>query len=190
MIDAKRDRSRANARTRKAILDAAAPVLAKNPAASIGEIAETAQMARSTVHRHFPERADLMAALEDRVQAGLADAALRARLQEGTAAEALLRLCQHYFEDADFLMAAYGHYTQADEVKGMAAMDPALIGIVERGHADASIDAALPPAWVEHTLWSLLYTAWLMAAGGRAPKHEALTLFLRSFERILAGPRT
>lgn len=60
----KRDRSRAKERTRRAILDAAAAVLARNPAASIGEIAEAAETVRSTVHRHFPERADLISALQ------------------------------------------------------------------------------------------------------------------------------
>ncbi|MDQ3577436.1 MAG: TetR/AcrR family transcriptional regulator, partial [Actinomycetota bacterium] len=44
----------ARARTRRAILDAAISVLSRNPAASLAEVAEAAQVGRTTVHRYFP----------------------------------------------------------------------------------------------------------------------------------------
>ena len=56
-------------RTRKAILDAAMTVLADNPAAPLADIATAADVGRSTVHRYFPERIDLIRALAVHVHA-------------------------------------------------------------------------------------------------------------------------
>lgn len=182
----KRDRSRAKERTRKAILDAAAALLARNPAATMGEIAEAAKTVRSTVHRHFAERADLIAALRAYAEEQLSEAAARARPHEGNGAEVLLRLCQEYFERSDLLMGAYGGLTQAEEIESMASTDTDLHRLVERGHSDGSIDRSLSGVWVEQTLWSLLYAAWLLATAGTTIRHEALTLFLQSFAKLLS----
>ena len=182
----KRDRSRAKERTRKAILDAAAALLARNPAATMGEIAEAAKTVRSTVHRHFAERADLIAALRAYAEEQLSEAAARARPHEGNGAEVLLRLCQEYFDRSDLLMGAYGGLTQAEDIESMASTDTDLHRLVERGHSDGSIDRSLSGVWVEQTLWSLLYAAWLLATAGKATRHEALTLFLQSFAKLLS----
>lgn len=56
-------------RTRRAILGAAAEVLAHDRAATLAEIAKAAQVGRSTLHRYFPDR-DVL------VQAAIADAYL------------------------------------------------------------------------------------------------------------------
>ena len=50
-------------RTRKAILDAAIRVLAADPSASLGQIADAADVGRTTLHRYFPDRAELLAAV-------------------------------------------------------------------------------------------------------------------------------
>ena len=153
----------------------------------MADIAEAAETVRSTVHRYFPERADLIAALRAYADQQMAEAGARARLEEGPAGAALLRLCAEYFESADLVWAAYGNLTQDQEVASIGASDTSLRSLVERGHADGSIDPALPPLWIEQALWSLLYTAWLLAAARQASKHEALGLFLHSFERMLSS---
>lgn len=186
MTVSQHDRSRARARTRKALLDAAVSLLATNPAATMGEIAEAAGTARSTVHRHFPERANLITALEAYAEEQLAEAALCARLEDGTAAEALSRLAQEYFARGDLLVVAYDTFTRSEVLDSMEGTAPILISAVERGHADGSIDRALSPVWVEQTLWSLLYAAWLMATAGRSTRHEALNLLLLSLRKMLA----
>ena len=65
----------ARGRTRKAILDAAMTVLADNPAAPLSDIATAAEVGRSTVHRYFAERIDLIRALALHVHA-LSNAAI------------------------------------------------------------------------------------------------------------------
>ncbi|MGW7694593.1 TetR/AcrR family transcriptional regulator [Streptomyces asiaticus] len=71
-------------RTRRAILDATVARLSADHAASLADVAEAAGVGRTTVHRYFPERSDLLAAIgadvRDRVEAATA----RARLDDGS----------------------------------------------------------------------------------------------------------
>jgi serine phosphatase RsbU (regulator of sigma subunit) len=67
------DLRRADAlRNRERILDAAERMLERSPSATLADIAAAAGVARSTLHRRFPNRDALLAALQDRPQeAGL-----------------------------------------------------------------------------------------------------------------------
>lgn len=105
--------------------------------------------------------------------------------RSGSARELLLILCHAYFDEADLLMVAYGDRTQNEEIQAAAAGGHLDVLIAE-GHRDGSVDAALPAAWVEQTLWALLYNAWLLATSKVVTRHEALNLFLRSFSKMLA----
>ena len=63
-------RSGSRSRTQNAILEAAASVLGRNPAATMPEIAEAAAVGRTTVHRYFADRDTLIrAATADAIRA-------------------------------------------------------------------------------------------------------------------------
>ena len=66
-------------RTRNAILEAALAVLTENAGASLGDVADAAKVARSTLHRYFPERTNLVAALNQFAEEQIAAATKRAR---------------------------------------------------------------------------------------------------------------
>lgn len=166
-------------RTRQAILDAAVERLAQNPAASLGDIAAAAQVGRTTLHRYFAERSDLLTAVSAEGNERLNRATTLARLDEGTGAEALLRLCREYFDLGALLSLVF---SEPALVGGEECWDPhndaAFAKVVARGHADGTIDPALPADWLENLLWSLLYAAW----SHKIPesRHRVLDLLLRS----------
>lgn len=177
--------SPARIRTRNAILKAAARVLSQNQAAALGEVADSAGVARSTLHRYFPERNDLVDALRRYAAEEIAAATARARLEDGPAVDALVRLCHEYFDLWDTITWVYLDSTrECDDTTAFdAQLDPCVTALIERGHREGSIDPAVPNAWLQQLLWTLLYTAWEYIRQG-ASKHEALTLALDSLRRL------
>ncbi|MFC4014075.1 TetR/AcrR family transcriptional regulator [Nonomuraea purpurea] len=179
----------ARARTRRAILDAALSVLSKNIGASLADIAAEAGVGRTTIHRHFPERSDLMAALGTHLLDQIEVATRRARLEEGPAMEALERVCQEYFELGEGLWFAFENpqITEWTDWESETESDRTLARVVERGHAEGSIDPELPAAWVAQVLWAVLYAAWQHTRENAASKHTSMTLCLRTLRKSIAA---
>lgn len=175
-------------RTRRAILDAAVVTLAKNPSATLADIAVTAKVGRTTVHRYFPERSDLIRAISLDSLEKIAAATERAKLDDGPAPEALSRVCQEYFEFGDLftLFFTMPELVNAPEWQEETDADHAVRRLVERGHAEGTIDPVMPPEWVGQLAWSLLFTAWSHTRDQGAPKHEALSLCLRTLAKTIA----
>ncbi|SDH83791.1 TetR/AcrR family transcriptional regulator [Nonomuraea jiangxiensis] len=170
-------------------------VLSKNSGASLTEIAAAAGVGRTTIHRYFPERSDLLTGIGNHLLEQIELATERARLDEGTAAEALERVCQEYFELGDALRFAYDNPQISSWVdwETETAADRALTRLVERGHADGTLDPEQPVAWVAEVLWAMLYAAWQHVHANAASKHTSLNLCLHSLRRAVmtdSHPRT
>lgn len=169
------------ARTRQAILQAAIEVLSRNPAASLGEIAAAAQVGRTTLHRYFAERSDLLAGVAEEGVTRLSRATDRARLAEGTGAEALHRLCAEYFDLGDLLSLVFAEpQLVTDPAWTTGVCDDDFNALVARGHADGSIDPALPAAWLQSVLWAQLYAGWSYLVEHDVSRHEVLGLVTRT----------
>jgi TetR/AcrR family transcriptional regulator, repressor for lfrA len=179
------------ARTRQAIISAAIEVLGQNPGASLGEIAVAADVGRTTLHRYFPERSELVSAVRTEGVARLHRATERARLAEGTAAEAFRRLCQEYFELGPLLTLIFNDLQCLDEGIWFEddSDDVAFMALVERGHRDGTIDPELPGNWLQSVLWSQLYTGWSFVAESGASRHRAMNLMLRTIDGAIAVRR-
>ncbi len=177
------------ARTRRAILDAAVRVLSQQSNASLAEVAAVAGVGRTTMHRYFPERADLLAGISGDLLEQIADATRRARPDLGPAMAALERLCQAYFALGDGLLLTMnepGLFTDP-AWQEESESDRALLQLVERGHAEGTIDPDLTPVWVQAVLWALLYAAWMHARDDEVPEHDALALCLRTLRKAVAA---
>ena len=159
------------ARTRRAILDAALVVLARDQAASLGDIAVEAGVGRTTLHRYFPERSDLIDALSQHVLDRIAAATDRAYPGQGSALAAIERLCQEYFALGDALTMIFNDPQIAcrPEWNQETEADRSLLRLIERGHADGSIDPQVDPAWAQQLLWALLYAGWQHVNDNAAP---------------------
>ncbi len=176
------------ARTRRAILDAAIETLSQHPNASLGDIAAAANVGRTTVHRYFPERSDLISAIGRDALEKVSIATRAARVDDGDAPAALARLCQEYYEFGDVFLLLFTMPDLLSEAEWQEESedDRALLDLVARGHREGTIDPQLPPEWVQQLVWSFLYTAWEQAKAGTMSKHEALSLCLLTLAKAIA----
>jgi AcrR family transcriptional regulator len=180
--------SGSRARTRQAIVDAAIDLLGQNPAATLGEIAAAADVGRTTLHRYFAERADLLTAVKAEGVTRLNRATELARLGEGSGGEAFRRLCREYFELGGLLSLIF---TEPQLVGDPAweesgACDPAFVAMVKRGHHDGTIDPELPADWLQSLLWSQLYAGWSYQSERGASRQQTLQLVVRTLTGAIA----
>ncbi|PWV76844.1 DNA-binding transcriptional regulator, AcrR family [Prauserella marina] len=171
----------ARARTRKAILDAAVSVLSKDSTASLGEIAAEAGVGRTTMHRYFPERSDLLTAIGAEALGKVAVATERAKVDEGTAAEALERLALELFDLGDLLMLAFNDpgLTNSPDWETETEADQATARLLDRIRVEGG-DPELDADWLVQVLWSVLYAAWTHTRENGVPRQQALRLCLRT----------
>jgi AcrR family transcriptional regulator len=182
------------ARTRRAILDAAVTVFSANSAASLGEVAQAAQVGRSTLHRYFPERADLIRAVGaealDRTRAAI----VAARLDDGDPAAALRRLVVEYFGLGPWYMLLFAEPLLADDEAFWQESDVAeapVRDLFERGQQAGAFDPTLTVSWNQRTVWWTLFNAWSVMSEECASRSDALRMALRSIEGVvLARPAT
>jgi TetR/AcrR family transcriptional regulator, repressor for lfrA len=176
-------------RTRQAIVDAAIEVLARNPAAPLGDVAAAANVGRTTLHRYFAERADLTAALRAEAVTRLCRATERARIADGTGAAAIRRLCQEYFDLGDVLSLIFNEQLQLTDADWpqTADRDADFAEMVDRGHRDGTVDPELPASWIQSLIWSQLYAGWSYLGERGVSRHEALRLILRTIGGAVAA---
>ena len=178
-------------RTRQAILAAAVTVFARDPSAALGEVAAAAGVGRTTLHRYFAERSDLLSALVVHVLEQVAAAMERAAPTHGPAPAALGRVCREYFELGDVLTVLFNEPSGigADVGKrGVGARPPAQRADrarAGRGQHRPGADAGLAPV---HAVGVAVHRVGADARGDCMPRHEALDQCLRSLHKAVAAP--
>jgi TetR/AcrR family transcriptional regulator, mexCD-oprJ operon repressor len=176
---------RADARRNiEAILDAATDLLAVHPRASMQEIAEAAGVHRATVHRHFPGRDDLLAAMHERAldqtYALLTDPALTG----GDPATALERLTHAVLREGDARRTwriAPPFAVSAD--RGPEFAQP-LIALFTRGLAAGAVRDDVDPRSLASVWGGLVLSQLNLLAAGHVDLEQATATICR----ILARP--
>lgn len=162
---------RADARRNvEAILDAAVACLARDPEASVVDIAATAGVGRVTLYGHFKTRADLIdAALVRTIQR--ADEILDATDTTGDPVAALTRLVAASWQIVDQfrnVLLAANRELPAERVRGVHDRVLRRIqSLVERGQRNGAFRTDLPKRWLVTTVFSLMHGAAEDAAAGR-----------------------
>jgi AcrR family transcriptional regulator len=189
MRDSQRDRSGVRDRTRRAILGAAASVLARDRGATLAEVAAAAGVGRSTLHRYFADREQLVqAAVEDSLRA-LDQSMEDAALDQGPPLEAMRRLVAAMVGVGDRLLFLFGDPRVLEGREGPMPTGGPVIELIERGQAEGVFDPEVSPGWVEHVLWALVYTAAEEANNGRLPRHGVTATVIRTFENGIRDRR-
>lgn len=174
--------SSASERTRRAILVAAIRVLSANRSASMREVAAEAQVSRSTVHRHYPDRSALSGALARFVEEEYERVIDLLRPQDGTGLDVLLRLCSELYDNYDVF--GWWFFTDDGDGEDTDAGDDFVAELVARGHADGSIDTDLTAMWINMMLWSLLYTARFQQRYSGHTRGEVRAVFMTSARKL------
>ena len=175
-------------RTRKAILDAAMTVLADNPAAPLSDIATAAEVGRSTVHRYYPERIDLIRALAVHVHALSSAAIEQADPMCGPPVEALRRVVECQLDLGPIVLFAYNEPTIALDAELMAHLDTGDEAIIEVLDRVSTQSATAPPGWARRVFWALLQAGYEAAREGGTPRHQIVDAIMASLTQGTINP--
>jgi TetR/AcrR family transcriptional regulator, repressor for lfrA len=178
----------ARSRTRNAILDAAMSVLADNPTASLGDIAAAAAVGRSTLHRYFAERTDLLHALARHVH-DLSNAAIEhAEPDCGPAVEALRRVVKCQLDLGPIVPFIYNEPTIAANPELAALLDTGDEVIVDVLNRASMRGSAGPPDWPRLVFWALLNAGYEAVKLNSAPRVQIVDAIMASLTEGTINP--
>lgn len=171
------------------VLRSAAALLTRKSTATMDEVAKAAGISRATLHRHFAGRDALVRALEELGIRQFETAFDNARLDEGTAVEALRRLVGEAERDAQLLafLVTENQLFEGDQInEGWARLDARVSALFRRGQEEGDIRIDLSPAWLTEALYGLIGTcAWAVMDGRVAAKDFQYMII----ELLLGGAR-
>lgn len=181
--------SRLRDRTRATLVSAAIDALTDNPSASLGEVAAAAGVARSTLHRYFPDRSSLVDGIEAFVEGEYEEAIRCARTDEGTGLSAYTRIVDELLERLDSLgwwMRTACDHDDIDDFDCEA--DRGIAAVVERGQRDGTVDPKFTAGWIINVTWSLLTSAHHSARHDRQSRREIRDMCRTALLKIAAAP--
>lgn len=154
-------------RNRRALLGAATDALAKDPDASLADIARLGGLTRATLYRHFGSRGKLLNALRDDALDSAIEAVAAARVEDGSALESLRRVISAMVSQGGRFWPLLIDGTDRDpgfQRSRDKAFAPVL-GIIERGQRSGEVRADLSAQWALTALMALLTAAVRQAKG-------------------------
>lgn len=159
---------------REHVLRSAADLLTRKSTATMDEVAKAAGISRATLHRQFAGRDALVRALEE-LGIRECEAALdAARLEAGTANEAVRRLVSEIEPAARLLAFLYteNQLFEGDaQHEGWARLDARIAALFRRGQESGEFRIDLSPAWLTEALYGLMASgAWAVLDGRVAAK--------------------
>jgi len=169
--------------TRPPLLDVAAEVLVADPAASLAEVAEAAGIGRTTLHKHYATRDDLLRAVGHRA-VDLWEQAL-AEVPDGPdgGLRAIITSMVVVGSQLGFLWRTPAlHRDQALEERS-DAMQEATLAVLRRAADRGVLAPGTPDWWLLDTFFSLIYVAAESVADGKLAPNDAPGLVTGTFLR-------
>ncbi|PSM39872.1 TetR family transcriptional regulator [Streptomyces dioscori] len=159
---------------REHVLRSAAALLTRRATATMDEVAKAAGISRATLHRQFAGRDALVRALEE-LGIQECEAALgAARLDDGTAREAVRRLVGEFESAAGLLGFLYTEnqlFEGEEQNAGWSRIDARIAALFRRGQESGEFRIDLTPAWLTEALYGLFASgAWAVSEGRVAAK--------------------
>ncbi|MFS8101098.1 TetR/AcrR family transcriptional regulator [Lentzea alba] len=163
------------------ILQTATSVLLKDPTASLADVAHAAGVGRTTLHKRFPTRTDLIRALAndalDLVDAVMSEVDFTA----DDAIEDILTRLVALGPRIEFLLRFPGLDQDEQLAARILAMDQPVLDLITRLQG-TRLRNDLPAWWILNTLYAGLFNAWEAIVAGRlapldAPRFVLTTVF-------------
>jgi AcrR family transcriptional regulator len=180
-----RRRSAVRRDAKAALLDAAVEVLVADPSASLSEVAEAAGIGRTTLHKHYATRDDLLRAVGhraiDRWEQVISAVAL-AEADDGglhALAEAMISVGPYLA----FLWRNPLFDHSADIGQRSKTVESQALAILERAQKQGLMRADVPGYWLLHTFYSLVYVAAESIYDGDLAPRAAPDLVVSTFLR-------
>ena len=162
--------------TRASVLRAAAALLAVDSGASLAQIAAAAGVGRTTVHRAFPTRADLLTALALQSVGHLQAALAEARLDDGPVPAVLARIVERVLPlaaELRFLDAGAEVWDLPELLDAWWSVASSLDAVVERGQREGDLRADVPAELVVEAFTGMLWGVWQGVRDGRVARQTA-----------------
>jgi AcrR family transcriptional regulator len=168
---------------RPSLLDIAAEVLVADPAASLAEVAEAAGIGRTTLHKHYATRDDLLGAVGHRAIDLWEEAVAGAGGGEDPDG-GLRRLVTAMIPIGPQLAflwrtPAFDHLEELGE--RWLAVESRCVAVLKRAQDLGSLGAAVPDWWLTQTLYSIVYVAAESVRAGQLAPLDAPGLALGTF---------
>lgn len=180
--------SSARNRTERAIVTAAVSVWARDRTATLPQIAEAAEVGRTTLHRYFPEREGLLRAATEHALEAIGGAIAEAEPDKGHPLEAMRRVVAALASASEAIMFVFGDQSLVRDVVPTAEPDlPAphdpVIELIRRGQAEGVFDDQLSAEWMQQVLWGVSYTAFEQVEQGALAKFDVAATVTRTLEQ-------
>lgn len=177
-------------RLRPPLLDIAAAVLVSDPSAALAEVAKAAGIGRTTLHKHYKTRDDLLVAVGHRA-IDRWDQAISSAVDRPDGADELHALAGAVIpigEQLAFLWRTPS-FDNVPEigVRWMAAEKRGL-DVLKRAQAAGRLAAAVPDWWLLQTFYSLIYVAAESVRHGNLAPRSAPDLVLSTFLHGVGAP--
>jgi AcrR family transcriptional regulator len=136
-------------RNRDAAIDAAVELLARKPDASMRDVADAADLGRTTLYRHFPAREDLIFAIFERIFEEARTITAEAVAVGGTPAEILRRVAMEIVAIGARYRFLEAHSDLSQRVmKESNNDDEPLLAWLHAAHARGELAPELTPDWI------------------------------------------
>jgi AcrR family transcriptional regulator len=172
VLSPSKDHRRAVAdRNIEAILDAAERLLERGAQATISAVAAEAGLSRVTVYAHFPTREPLLKAVAERAVRLATVEVEAARLDEGSAADALDRvvaLSWRVLDRHQAMARATAEQLSSDDRRRLhETLLAEMRRLVDRGLEQGFFRGDLPPDWLVASFYALIHAASDEVRAGR-----------------------
>ncbi len=185
-------------RSREAVLAAVTAILIERPEASLAEVAALVGIGRTTLHRMFATREDLLAAVAlDAIEhvagmyerVGIPDAFTPGAAPDDSWA-AFSRLATELVPLGPrlmYLLRADELDTESDVSRPMEQLDAVLEGAIQRAQDRGAIRRHASANWLMESFYALTYLAWEQVRDGKLASRDAADLIMESWRHGVAA---